>query len=467
MTIEYDARHFSRAHPEIAGCQQGRRSKASMRLYLYCGLLMLDAAVIAGLPFLLGTLFAGIAPWQGIAPVVAALPVYLVLAVNSRAYSPDTLRLPGESVRRAITSLIVAQLSVFTVMFFLGETQAVSPLTFGLGLAIVLACLALLRAIYCQFALRIVGSRLMDELILLDGVRPPVSSRGIEMMRAADLQLRPDLRDPVMLDRFGRLAEKYDRILIASVPEHQLNWSLLLKGADVDGEIITEQASAVGAIGVGKMRELDTLLVSRRRLGPIDRAKKRLLDLAITIPVLLLCLPLMAIVALAIRLEGRGPILFKQDRVGQGNRLFKVLKFRTMRADRCDHAGSRSASRDDDRITTIGRFLRATSIDELPQLFNVLLGDMSLVGPRPHALGSLAGDRLFWEVDATYWHRHQLKPGITGLAQIRGLRGATLETLDLTRRLQADMEYVQGWNIWRDLIILLATFRVVVHKNAF
>ena len=126
-----------------------------------------------------------------------------------------------------------------------------------------------------------------------------------------------------------------------------------------------------------------------------------------------------------------------------------------------------AAVRTDDRITRVGRVIRATSVDELPQLLNVLLGSMSIVGPRPHALGSLAGQQLFWEVDERYWHRHALKPGITGLAQVRGFRGATHRRDDLTQRLQADLEYILGWSVWRDFGILVSTVRVVVHRNAF
>lgn len=124
-------------------------------------------------------------------------------------------------------------------------------------------------------------------------------------------------------------------------------------------------------------------------------------------------------------MEDGGPILFRQRRLGRGNRYFPIYKLRTMRVEGSDAEGSRSTGRDDDRITAIGKFLRRTSMDELAQLVNVLKGEMSIVGPRPHALGSQAGEKLFWQVDNRYWQRHSLRPGITGLAQVRGFRGAT------------------------------------------
>jgi lipopolysaccharide/colanic/teichoic acid biosynthesis glycosyltransferase len=156
-----------------------------------------------------------------------------------------------------------------------------------------------------------------------------------------------------------------------------------------------------------------------------------------------------------------------QQRIGRSNQLFNILKFRSMRVEACDAEGNRSTERDDDRITRVGAFIRRTSIDELPQLINVLRGDMSLVGPRPHALGSLAGDKLFWEINEQYWVRHALKPGITGLAQIRGYRGATMQREDLENRLSADLEYVHGWRLWRDISILFYTAKVLIHRNAF
>ena len=118
-------------------------------------------------------------------------------------------------------------------------------------------------------------------------------------------------------------------------------------------------------------------------------------------------------------------------------------------------------------MTRVGQFLRRTSIDELPQLLNVVKGEMSIVGPRPHALGLQAGEKLFWEVDTRYWQRHSLRPGMTGLAQIRGLRGATDTEDDLSSRLQADLEYLAGWSLLRDVSISFATLRVSVHDRAY
>ena len=210
-----------------------------------------------------------------------------------------------------------------------------------------------------------------------------------------------------------------------------------------------------------------TLIVAEGPLNLASRIQKRAFDFALTLPVLLLLSPLLLLIALSIKLDSPGPIFFKQKRLGRGNRLFDIYKFRSMRSETLDPTGTISASRDDNRITWIGRIIRRTSLDELPQLFNVLIGDMSLVGPRPHALGSLAGNQLFWDIDRQYWCRHALKPGITGLAQIRGFRGATHHMRDLQNRLEADLEYASGWTLVRDLTILVSTVRVLLHENAY
>ncbi len=452
---------------EVPTRRRKAKSGRTLRLYFYWKLLALDILIILGVPVLLSFLFIWFDARYDVRLTLPIVPLYVVIAINGGAYSLNVLKRPIESVRVGVSALLTAQISLLVVIFFLKQSGELSRLAIGIGAISTIAALAASRLVFGQYVRRKTNGRMTDELLLIDGMEPALSTDGIRVAYADELSLVPDLKDPKMLHRFGMLAKSYDRILVASVPERRKAWTLLLKGADIDGEILMEESNELGAIGIGDFQGRDTLLVSRKPLSLPNRIKKRSLDLAITVPLLILLAPMLALVAILIKLEDGGPVLFKQDRVGRGNCLFKVLKFRSMRVEQSDADGSRSATRDDDRITRIGRFIRSTSIDELPQLFNVLIGDMSLVGPRPHALGSLAGTQLFWEIDQTYWHRHQLTPGITGLAQIRGHRGATHDTSDLVHRLKADMEYVQGWDIWRDISILFSTFRVIIHRNAF
>jgi lipopolysaccharide/colanic/teichoic acid biosynthesis glycosyltransferase len=182
---------------------------------------------------------------------------------------------------------------------------------------------------------------------------------------------------------------------------------------------------------------------------------------------LVLFSPFFLVAAIGIKFSSPGPIVFTQLRAGRNGRPFMMFKFRSMREERRDPNGDRSVARDDERITRIGAFIRRSSIDELPQIINVLKGDMSIVGPRPHALGSRANNKYFWEVDRKYWQRHCLKPGLTGLAQVRGHRGATALEKDLTDRLQSDLEYIARWSLTRDIGIVLRTVMVLRHDNAY
>jgi lipopolysaccharide/colanic/teichoic acid biosynthesis glycosyltransferase len=194
---------------------------------------------------------------------------------------------------------------------------------------------------------------------------------------------------------------------------------------------------------------------------------KRAVDLALALTALtVLCVPMLAI-WLAIWLDSSGPPLFRQRRIGQHGKSFDLWKFRTMR-----HESSppplRQATRDDPRVTRFGAWLRRTSIDELPQLYNVLLGHMSVVGPRPHAPGTRAGGRLFEDVAAHYAERHRIRPGMTGLAQVRGWRGETDTEQKLLHRLASDLEYIESWSLRLDLTIVLRTIPLVTRTlNAY
>jgi Undecaprenyl-phosphate glucose phosphotransferase len=172
---------------------------------------------------------------------------------------------------------------------------------------------------------------------------------------------------------------------------------------------------------------------------------------------LLALAPVMALVALAVKLEGKGPVLFRQKRYGFNNELIEVLKFRSMRTDMCDTNASKLVTKDDPRVTRVGRFIRKTSLDELPQLFNVMRGELSLVGPRPHALEAKAADRLYQEVVDGYAARHRVKPGVTGWAQINGWRGETDTQEKIQKRVEHDLYYIENWSLFLDLYILLST----------
>ena len=194
---------------------------------------------------------------------------------------------------------------------------------------------------------------------------------------------------------------------------------------------------------------------------------KRVEDIAIASIALIPCLVIMSGIALAIRLDSPGPVLFRQRRTGFNNRDFQMLKFRTMHHHLADHDARLQVTRGDPRVTRIGGWLRRSSLDELPQIFNVLRGDMSIVGPRPHAPGTKAGGRVFDQVVTHYAARHRVRPGVTGLAQVRGLRGPTETEAKLVSRVDSDLEYIENWSVWLDLMVLARTFFAVLRmKNA-
>src|SRR5262245_4079682 len=184
-------------------------------------------------------------------------------------------------------------------------------------------------------------------------------------------------------------------------------------------------------------------------------------DRAIALAALAFVAPLMLSIAIAIRLDSRGPILFRQRRFGFNDRPIEVWKFRTMRSECTDANAVLQTTRRDPRVTRVGRFLRKSSLDELPQLFNVLKGEMSIVGPRPHAMATKAEGKLFQDVVDRYAARHRVNPGITGWAQVNGWRGET-DTIDkIQKRVEFDLYYIDNWSVWFDLYIVLQTFIAV------
>ncbi len=207
------------------------------------------------------------------------------------------------------------------------------------------------------------------------------------------------------------------------------------------------------------------LKVAEKPLADWSLVLKALEDRVLAAAILVLVLPLMALVALAVKLDSRGPVLFRQRRYGFNNQLIEVYKFRTMRDDQRDDDAERLATRGDPRITRVGAFLRRTSLDELPQFLNVLKGEMSIVGPRPHARAAKAGASLYPDVVAEYALRHKVKPGITGWAQVNGWRGETDTEEKIRRRVEHDLYYIENWSISFDLGIIIRTLGIVLRND--
>ncbi len=192
-------------------------------------------------------------------------------------------------------------------------------------------------------------------------------------------------------------------------------------------------------------------------------AAKRTLDILGAGFGLLICAPLFIGIAAAIKITSPGPVFFRQRRYGYHGRRFCIYKFRTMFAHLSDNRGTHQTQTDDPRVTPLGRILRKSSLDELPQLINVLIGDMSLVGPRPHVPGMLAGGMLYEALTPYYFQRHNMRPGITGLAQVSGYRGSTAVPLSAIERLERDLQYIARWSLWLDLTIIIHT---VIRESA-
>jgi Undecaprenyl-phosphate glucose phosphotransferase len=203
-------------------------------------------------------------------------------------------------------------------------------------------------------------------------------------------------------------------------------------------------------------------------LAEWDRTIKRVEDIVVASAALLVTMPLLILTAIAIKLESKGPILFKQPRTGLDGEIIDVWKFRSMYVENADLDASRQTGRNDPRVTQVGRFIRKTSIDELPQFWNVLQGQMSVVGPRPHALKTAAEGQTLEDLVAYYGMRHRVKPGITGWAQINGARGELCSRDQVRRRVDYDLHYIENWSVLFDIkIILMTVVRVFYDPHAY
>ncbi len=277
--------------------------------------------------------------------------------------------------------------------------------------------------------------------------------------------------DVDQLIQLARL-DAVDTVIVAdeSAPGDRLN-TLFLRLREVPVDIRYcpgPMALELGRCEVSHYAGIAMLNVVDRPLAEWRYVVKAIEDRVVASAILVMIAPVLLAIAVLIKLDSKGPILFRQKRYGYNNQLVEVWKFRTMYHDLADQKAEQLTQRNDPRVTRVGEFLRRWSLDELPQFFNVLRGDMSIVGPRPHAVSAKAGGLLYQQAVPHYAARHRVKPGITGWAQINGWRGTTDTVRQIEKRVEHDMYYIENWSLWLDLkIIALTVTRGFSAQNAY
>lgn len=290
-------------------------------------------------------------------------------------------------------------------------------------------------------------------------------------------QIKPEERELSYLGGFDALLQlartgQLDQVILAlpQIRQDRLEYIAdTLSAASIDLCVLPRETLELKTgYRVNFLGSLPVFAIWQQPIRDVDGIVKEVLDRGLAIVALVVLSPILVLTCLAIRLESKGPILFRQKRFGFNNNEISVLKFRSMYIDRQDSSGAERTQKNDPRVTRVGRFIRRTSIDELPQLVNVLKGDMSLVGPRPHATMMRVGDKYYFDAVKGYTARHRVKPGITGLAQVRGLRGEIATTERARKRVEYDVYYIENWSPLLDIRIMIETvLKLIWDKNAY
>jgi polysaccharide biosynthesis protein PslA len=407
--------------------------------------------------------------------VILALVFLLACQFLVGAYKRKRILAKGQSIRRTLLSLLLTFSLLFVLAAAVKVTSVYSRLWFFSWMTTSFFCIILFRILVIErLRLELAAGAYVYRAASIGLMASPltqaeVSDRSQRKSRVFAALSYYAAHELVQLDRLVRdcyLDEVYisvpwqfapDAFEVVSRLQHvPANVYFCVNTADH----ILPFLGANVANGKVQLKMLDR---------PIDgwaSLSKRVLDLAVAFTALLLCWPLMVLVAVAIKFESRGPVLFRQPRQGFNGRIFEVFKFRSMRTESSDLFAELQTCKRDSRVTLVGRIIRRTSADELPQLFNVISGDMSIVGPRPHPLKMTAEGQTLNAAVHEYAQRHRVKPGLTGWAQINGLRGE-LDTIEkLRRRVQHDVDYIKNWSITFDLNIIMRTLLLVLRDRS-
>ncbi|WP_342362744.1 undecaprenyl-phosphate glucose phosphotransferase [Terrarubrum flagellatum] len=422
-----------------------------------------------------------------------AVAAFIVLAFEAmHGYSPASLRSLRAQGVRIVTCWTLVFLGALAIIFFLKIGPSYSRMWLGLWYAVGLSLILIERIIVAGIVRKLTAMGRLDRRTVIVGGGEPGENliRAIERQPDTDVRLlgvfddRADERSPDIVAAYPKLGGVDDLVefarrtrvdlVIFSLPisAEQRLLAMLRKlwvlPIDIRLSAHTSKLrfrprsySYIGAVPV--------IDVVDRPIADWDVVLKWVFDKTVGMLLLLLLSPILLLTAIAVKLDSRGPIFFRQRRYGFNNELVEVFKFRSMYVGDSDATASRLVTKGDPRVTHVGRFIRKTSIDELPQLLNVVFkGNLSLVGPRPHAVHAKAANRLYDDVVDGYFARHKVKPGITGWAQINGWRGETDTDDKIQRRVEHDLFYIENWSLFFDLYILLKTpFALLKTDNAY
>jgi Undecaprenyl-phosphate glucose phosphotransferase len=441
----------------------------------------IEALLLATLGFAIYGTYVGGGQEGFYLPVIAGAVLLTNVLLNAaRTHRIPAYRTVVSQIGRALAAWSLTFIAMLSVALIFGATEEVSRVwlvAWYAGGAIALVVFRLsLRALVRQWTAE---GRLKRRTVIVGGGRDAESL--IDAIRASkenDLSLiglfddRVDDRSPESvagLSKLGKVADLIEfarrtrvDLVIVSMPLSaearvlQMLTQLWVLPVDIrlSAHMSKLKFSSRAYSYIGDVPVFD---MADRPISDWNLVYKWVFDKVVALVALVLLSPVMLVTAIAVKLESKGPVFFTQKRHGFNNQLIEMYKFRSMYTEMSDANASKLATRDDPRITRVGRFIRKTSIDELPQLFNVLKGELSIVGPRPHALQAKADNKLYYEAVEGYFARHKVKPGMTGWAQIHGWRGETDTIEKIMQRVNHDLYYIENWSILLDIYICLMT----------
>jgi Undecaprenyl-phosphate glucose phosphotransferase len=428
-------------------------------------LLIASGAFLGGLIGEAHSASAFLADWQWWA-IALSVCTHFVIARLLEVYCSRTIFDPKRAITRLPISLLMSFMALLVITVATKTSESYSRLWFFSWLLLSFALIMLSRFLVLERVGRLIknGAFVYKALsigVFCDPFRPEQIVRQTNNEVRVEESLRLQSFDELALLSERIVRDEIDWVYIATpwvdIPAVLRNLHLLQHLSTRIFVLPGDRTAGLNIEGVSFLGDRPVFCAIEEPINGWDLWLKRGEDIVITGAALLFCSPLMALIALAIRLDSPGPIVFRQARVGFNGKIFECWKFRSMFVEATDLHATVQTSRGDARVTRVGRFIRSRSLDELPQFFNVLQGTMSVVGPRPHALSTRTEGRNLDEVVDYYAARHKVRPGLTGWAQIHGFRGELDSTEKLQKRVDLDIDYIDRWSIWLDLKIIFMT----------